>query len=156
MLLFVASRSLFTPVTSPFSLFMSSAFALVASSAFTEVARLVTFWSTAVVAFLFCLRAAISWPASPWLVSIVRRSGPDSGRSSLLPSREAKCRPTPLLLIQPNGVPQLCSCWLYLEIRSYTSILLLAFRPVPWKGASAPPNGPFREPVLLNHLQSTE
>ena len=60
MLFFVASRSLFTPVTSPFSLFTSSVLALVASSAFTEVAKPVTFWSTAAVAFLFCLRAAIS------------------------------------------------------------------------------------------------
>src|SRR2546430_1764845 len=58
MLFLVASRSLFTPLTSPISLFTSSLFALVASSALTEVAKLVTFWSTATVAYLFCLRAA--------------------------------------------------------------------------------------------------
>jgi len=58
MLLLVASKSLFTPLTSPFSLFTSSLFALLANSAFTEVAKLVTFWSTATVAFLFCFRAA--------------------------------------------------------------------------------------------------
>src|SRR5712691_4192796 len=57
MLFLVASKSVFTPVTSPFSLFTSSVLALVASSAFTEVSRLVTFLSTALVAVLSCFRA---------------------------------------------------------------------------------------------------
>src|SRR5260370_3155121 len=60
MLFLVASRSVFTPVTSPPSLFTSSELALVANCAFTFDPNSLSFLPYVIAANLFCLRAARS------------------------------------------------------------------------------------------------